>query len=158
MQEHSGDEAEIRRLRTEEADLVERDTKLAPDNASIFYRLGLLRYTLDEFDKADAALQSACAKAPQNYEYRMALALLQERRFELTGDEKQFKAAMLSLKALHALNPDDPRPEQILKRLLETWSKSHPDAKSPTAITKPKPLSVAATGASVRFAGCDWPS
>ena len=63
MQEHKGDEAEIRRLRAEEADLVERDTKLAPDNADIFYRLGLLRYTLGEYDKAEAAFRAALCKS-----------------------------------------------------------------------------------------------
>ena len=54
MQEHHGNPAGIRKLRTEEADLWERDSKLVPDNAAILYRLGLLRYTLDEYDKARA--------------------------------------------------------------------------------------------------------
>jgi hypothetical protein len=50
----------------------------------------------------------------------MALALLRERRYELTGDRRHFDAAVESLKKLHGLQPDDPRAEQILTRLLET--------------------------------------
>jgi tetratricopeptide (TPR) repeat protein len=128
MQELGGDRAEIRRLRTKEAELVERDSKLAPDNASIFYHLGLLRYTLDELDKAAAAFEAACAKAPRNYDYLMALALLQERRYVLTGDEKQFDAAVLSLKKLQEMNPADPRAKQISDRLMETRRTRHPDS------------------------------
>jgi tetratricopeptide (TPR) repeat protein len=120
MQEHRGDEKEIRRLRTEEADLWERDSKLVPDNAHILYRLGLLRYTLDEYDKAAAALEQACEKAPKNADYRMALALLQEKRYELTGDEAQFKAAVASLHKLQELDRTNPAAQQILTRLVKT--------------------------------------
>ncbi len=122
MQEQHGDEKEIRRLREEEAGLVERDSKLAPDNADIFYRLGLLRYTLDQYDESETALQAACKKAPRNYEYLMALALLQERRYDISGDEKHFDAAVLSLKELHEMNADDPRAQQILERLMAARS------------------------------------
>jgi predicted CXXCH cytochrome family protein len=131
MQEHGGEDGEIRKLRTEEADLVERDTKLAPDNADIFYRLGLLRYTLGEYEKAEAALKKACEKAPRNYEYLMALALLHEKRFNETGDEKQFNAAMLSLRSMLELNKQDPRARSIFQRLLGAWKEKHPDAKPP---------------------------
>ena len=120
LQQHQGNEAEVRRLRTEEAELLERDVKLAPDNADISYRLGLLRYTLDDLDKAEAAFQQACEKAPRNYDYRMALALLQEKRYDLTGDDAQFNAAVLSLKELHDMNKDDPRAKQIAARLVGT--------------------------------------
>ena len=41
---------------------MERDSKLAPDNADIFYHLGLLRYTLGDYDKADAAFQQGVRK------------------------------------------------------------------------------------------------
>jgi len=128
LQEQNGDPKEIRRLREDEANLVERDSKYAPDNADIFYRLGLLRYTLDEFDEAEAALRAACEKAPQNYEYLMALALLQERRYKDTGNEDQLKAAMKSLNGLRLLNKDDPRGKLIFQRLYETAREKHPDA------------------------------
>ncbi len=128
MQEHGGEAAEIKRLRTEEADLVERDSKLAPDNADIFYRLGLLRYTLGDYDKAEAAFKTACEKSPRNYDYLMALALLQEKRYMETGDEKQFNATVESIKTMHELSRNDPRAKQILERLLATWHKRNPDA------------------------------
>jgi tetratricopeptide (TPR) repeat protein len=130
MQEHKGDDAEIKRLRTEEADLVERDSKLAPDNADIFYRLGLLRYTLGDYEKADAALRMAVAKSPRNYEYLMALALLEEKRYIETGDDKQFNAAVESIKTMHELNRNDPRAKQILERMLEVWHQKNPNAKA----------------------------
>jgi uncharacterized protein HemY len=120
MQEHRGDEKEIVRLRAEEADLMDRDSTLAPDNADIFYHLGLLRYTLGEWEKADVAFHAACEKAPRNYDYRMALALLQEKRYDETADENQFEMAAQSLKVLHDMNPSDPRAEQILIRLRDT--------------------------------------
>ena len=62
----------------EEADLVERDSKLAPENADIFYRLALMRYTLGDYDKAETAFRMACASVLQNYEYLMALVLLRK--------------------------------------------------------------------------------
>ncbi len=136
MQEHGGNEAEIRRLRKEEADLMERDTKLAPENADIFYRLGLLRYTLGEYDKADAAFRDACEKAPRDYDYRMALALLEEKRYEETGDERQFNAAIQSLAALRELNRDDPRAGQILMRLQETRKQREPASGPPVPGSK----------------------
>jgi predicted CXXCH cytochrome family protein len=132
MQEHKGDQAEIKRLRTEEADLVERDSKLAPDNGDIFYRLGLLRYTLGDYEKADAALRTAVVKSPRNYEYLMALALLEEKRYIETGDDKQFNAAVDSIKTMHELNRDDPRAKQILERMLEVWHQKNPNAKAKT--------------------------
>ncbi len=125
LQSYGGDQAEIHRLRSEEADLMERDSKLAPNNADIFYHLGLLRYTLEEYEKADAAFQAACEKCAHSYDYRMAPALLQEKRYDQTGDEKQFEAAVESLKILRRIDPDDPRAQQILARLLETRKAKH---------------------------------
>jgi tetratricopeptide (TPR) repeat protein len=130
MQEHKGDDAEIKHLRTEEADLVERDSKLAPDNADIFYRLGLLRYMLGDYEKADAAFRMACAKSPRNYEYLMALGLLEEKRYTETGDDKQFNSAVESIKKMHEMNRSDPRAKAILERLLDVWHTRNPNAKS----------------------------
>jgi tetratricopeptide (TPR) repeat protein len=129
LQANKGNEGEIRQLRSEEAELVERDSKLAPDNADIFYRLGLLRYTLGQVLQADEALRAACDKAPNNYDFRMALALLQEHQYDTTNDEKDFQATVESLRKLRDLNPDDPRGRLILERLLTTWHERNPNAK-----------------------------
>jgi tetratricopeptide (TPR) repeat protein len=120
LQDLNGDEEEIQRLREEEVELMERDAKLVPDNAAIFYQLGMLRFLLEHFDAAHAAVVPASRLAPRDYEYLMVLALLHERRYELTGDERQFELALDSLKKLHELNRDDPRAAQILERLGET--------------------------------------
>jgi predicted CXXCH cytochrome family protein len=132
LEQGNGDPAKIRRLRQEEADLVERDAKLAPDNAAIFYRLGLLRYTLDEYDKADAALNQACMKAPNNYDFRMTLALLQEKRYEQTSEEKYFNDAAHSIKKLVDMQPKDERAKQIFLRLMQTYQAKHPEEAKPT--------------------------
>ncbi len=117
--EQMGEPGAMLRLREPEAELLERDAKLVPGNAEIRYQLGLLRYLLGQYDEAQNALSSACDLAPQNYEYRMALALLHEKRYDLTGDEAQFKAAVVFLKSLHEMQPNDPRAEQILVHLIE---------------------------------------
>jgi tetratricopeptide (TPR) repeat protein len=120
LQSQAGSAAEIRKLRKEEAELMDRDARLAPENAQIQYQLGLLRYLLDEYDKATEALSAATRLAPQNYDYLLALALLQERRYEVTGGKPWLDAAIESLKKMNALAPNDPRAQQILTRLLET--------------------------------------
>jgi tetratricopeptide (TPR) repeat protein len=113
----SGDEAEIRKLREEEADLLDRDAKLLSTSAETYYRLGLLRYLLGETTAASTALKKACELAPTNYDFRMALALLQERRYEQSGDAAEYDAAIASLNELAKLQPNDPRAAQIRARL-----------------------------------------
>jgi tetratricopeptide (TPR) repeat protein len=120
MQQLGGDAGEIRLLRQEEADLMERDTKLAPDNAAIFYQLGMLRYLLGDLDAAQAALTSAAERSPHSFEMQMAVALLYEKRYKLSGDEAYFQAAVDALKKLNAIQPNDPRTRGILERLMET--------------------------------------
>jgi len=129
MTEHGGNEAQIHRLRSEESALLDRDVELAPDNADIFYRLGLQRYLLHEYDKAEAAFQKACELAPRDYDYRMALALQQKAQYEETGDEKEFDAAMASTKKLYEMNPDDERAKQILADLMRIQSTKDVGAK-----------------------------
>jgi predicted CXXCH cytochrome family protein len=113
------DGAEIRRLRAEEADLVERDSKLAPDNAAIFYQLGMLRYLLGEYDKSEASLRTASEKAPQNYQFKLALVLLLEKRYAQTGDEALFNQAVELLRQLNEMDPSDARAQQVLMSLME---------------------------------------
>jgi tetratricopeptide (TPR) repeat protein len=120
LQQQGAAAGDVQRLRREEADLLERDSKLAPDSAEILYQLGMLRYLLNELDAAQIALSSATEKAPQNYEFLMALALLLERRYELSGDAALFDDARRTLEKLHELRPADPRARQILLRLLAT--------------------------------------
>jgi len=136
MLENGGDPAEIRRLNSEEADLLERDTKLAPTNADIFYRLGLIRYLLGEYDKADAAFKKASELAPRNYDFRMALALLEQKRYEETGDAAFYNATIESLKVLRELNRDDERGKQIYFKLQEARKQreggASPPAETPT--------------------------
>lgn len=115
-----GDADEIRKLREEEATLLERDASLLPENGDIAYRLGLLRYLLGEYEKAAAALAAACDLAPNNYEFRMALALLDERQYEQSGGEAKYQAAKDSLNQLRQMRPNDPRAAAILKRLEAT--------------------------------------
>jgi tetratricopeptide (TPR) repeat protein len=126
LQDHGGDPAEIKRLRAEEADLLDRDAKIAPDNATIFYRLGLLRYLLEEYDKADAAFQKACEKASQNYDFRMVLALLQKKRYEDTGDVTHYNETIKSLAKLHELNKNDERGKQIYFELQQARQRHDP--------------------------------
>jgi uncharacterized protein HemY len=114
----------------EEADLVERDTRLSPNNASIFYQLGMLRYLLDEYDKAQTSLETACRLLPQDYGYLMALALLHEKRFEVSGDEDQFNRAVESLKKLNEMQPANPTAQNILIRLFDVRRKKQGDASS----------------------------
>jgi predicted CXXCH cytochrome family protein len=120
LQQHHGDEAEVRKLREMEVELLERDAQLVPENAQIQYQLGLLRYLLGELEAAQEALSAACERSPRNYEYLMALALLEERRYDLSGDATHFEAAVNTLKKLSDLEPTDPRARQILLRLLAT--------------------------------------
>jgi predicted CXXCH cytochrome family protein len=126
LQDHGGDAAEIKRLGTEEADLLDRDAKLAPDNATIFYRLGLLRYLLEDYDKADAAFQKACENAPQNYDFRMVLALLQKKRYENTGDVSHYNETIKSLAKLRELNKSDERAKHIYFELQQARQRHDP--------------------------------
>lgn len=119
LQDMPGNEERVRRLREEEVELVERDSRIAPNNASIFYQLGMLRYLLGEYDKAQAALEIASKLAPENYDFLMALALMYDKRYELSGDENQFNQAVNTLKQLHDMRPEDPRAQSILVSLLE---------------------------------------
>jgi cytochrome c-type biogenesis protein CcmH/NrfG len=120
LQQAGAELTEVQRLRREEAELLERDSKLAPESAEIWYQLGLLRYLLGELDAAETALTTACERAPQNYEFLMALALLLERRYELSGETAHYENAVRTLQKLHDLQPADQRAKQILLRLIAT--------------------------------------
>jgi tetratricopeptide (TPR) repeat protein len=114
-----GNEPEVRRLRAEEVELMERDAKIAPNNAAIFYQLGMLRYLLGDYEKSQTALETASKLAPHSYDFLMALALIHEKRYEVSNEESQFNSAVEVLKKLNEMRPEDPRAQQILVGLLE---------------------------------------
>ena len=120
LDQHDGDRDEIRKLRAKEADLLDRDAKLLPNNADVYYRLGLMRYLLDQYEAASRALAKACELDPDNYEFRMALALLQEKWYGRDGDIAQYESAVATLDKMADLQPNDPRTEQIRQRLNTT--------------------------------------
>jgi predicted CXXCH cytochrome family protein len=130
LQQQGASPGEIQRLRREEAELLERDAKLAPESAEILYQLGMLRFLLGEMDAAQVALSGACERAPQSYELLMGLALLLERRYELSGDAGFFDDAGRTLQKLNDLRPTDPRAKQILMRLLATHAARQRNAPS----------------------------
>ncbi|MEX0642888.1 MAG: HEAT repeat domain-containing protein [Pirellulales bacterium] len=119
----SEQEAEIRRLRTDEADLLDRDAKLAPNSALIFWQLGNMRYLIGELDAAQSAYQAAVDLAPTNFEFLMMLALLHEKRYDLSSDEEQFNAAVAAIRKLNELQQDDPRTRSIAIKLIEARRK-----------------------------------
>ncbi len=77
--ERTNRQAEADSLRHEELELMVRDSKLAPDDAGLQYRLGLAFYLNQRMDEAEAAMSRAVALAPQDNNYRLALALLYQK-------------------------------------------------------------------------------
>jgi tetratricopeptide (TPR) repeat protein len=103
-------EAEIRRLRVQEADLLARDAKLLPGNPEPHYVRGLLFYQLGQFDDARLALEEACRLAPTFYDAWMALA-------EICGALGRWEDAARAVEAMRALQPHDPNLRDLVIRL-----------------------------------------
>jgi tetratricopeptide (TPR) repeat protein len=132
LQQQGAAPGEVQRLRRDEAELLERDATLAPESGEILYQLGMLRFLLGEMDGAQVALSAACERAPQSYEFLMGLALLLERRYELSGNTTFFDDAQRALRKLNDLRPTDPRAKQILLRLLATHAARQSKAPGPS--------------------------
>jgi tetratricopeptide (TPR) repeat protein len=133
LAQSGGDDAEIRELREEEVKLLVRDATLLPNSGDIAYRLGLLEYQLGRLEEAETALTAACQLSPNDYDFRMTLALLEERRYEQSGDEAQYRAAKGSLNQLLEMRPRDPRGAAILQRLENTHQTKHGTASAEAA-------------------------
>jgi predicted TPR repeat methyltransferase len=108
------------------------------DSPDVFYRLGLLRYLLGETKAAATALARACELAPANYDFRMALALLQERRYEQSGDETEYTAATASLAEMAKLRPGDQRTAQIRARVEATRAAKRASSPAATPAVRPE--------------------
>jgi tetratricopeptide (TPR) repeat protein len=90
---------EIRRLREEEADLLARDAKLLPTDATVRYMRGRLLYLLDRQDEARQAFIEACELAPNEYDYWLWLALICEK-------QERWEQSVSALQRMAQLRPD----------------------------------------------------
>ena len=101
-----------------------------PNNADIFYRLGLLAIYAGRLRQGRSGVPNGVRKGAA--ELRLphgACACCRKSGTMETGDDKQFNAAVQSLKTMHEMNPRIMRAKQILERLLAAWREKNPDAK-----------------------------
>ncbi|TWU14111.1 photosystem I assembly protein Ycf3 [Symmachiella macrocystis] len=78
--EQQGETDEVRKLREEEAEILARDARLLPNNATIHYRLGLVNYLLGREEQATTALERAYVLDPTSPDFLMMLTLLYEKQ------------------------------------------------------------------------------
>jgi tetratricopeptide (TPR) repeat protein/nitrate/TMAO reductase-like tetraheme cytochrome c subunit len=78
-QEAAATRETIATLRRQELPLIERDAKLAPDNAVLQYRLGMAYYLAGRMEEALASLQRSCQLEPENEDFATAVRLLKEK-------------------------------------------------------------------------------
>ncbi|QDU46618.1 photosystem I assembly protein Ycf3 [Symmachiella dynata] len=78
--EQQGETDEVRQLREEEAEILARDARLLPNNATIHYRLGLVNYLLGREEQAMTALERAYVLDPTSPDFLMMLTLLYEKQ------------------------------------------------------------------------------
>lgn len=121
----AGHEDEVRRLREEEVELLERDARLAPNNPLIFHQLAKLWYLLDDYVESQAAIETACRLAPRNYGFLFFRALLHHKRYQKTGDIDQFNMGIDAVKKLQEMQPSDPGAEQVRMMLMEARRVRH---------------------------------
>jgi Flp pilus assembly protein TadD len=110
LMERLGDGDAARRWRSEELPLLRRDAELAPDHAPTQYRYGLSLYLDEQSTEAARVLRKAVLLEPDNADYRLALALLDER----LGHRA---AALEGIRAVRRLRPNDPQLVPIEQRL-----------------------------------------
>ena len=113
-----GQEMEVLRLRKEEIELLERDIEFLPESGDIRYRLGMLLYLVEDLNAAEKQLTEAIRLAPQNYQFALGLALLQQKLYE-AGDDGALQRAGKTLRILHQLDPNSPDAANISRGLLQ---------------------------------------
>lgn len=107
----SGDE--VRRLREEEVNLLERDYHLLPGDPTPRFQRGRLLYLLDRGDEAREAFLDAARLDADNYEYWMWVALICER-------QERWEEAAGALIEMRRLRPGGPEWQGIRARMRET--------------------------------------
>jgi HEAT repeat protein len=108
--ERSNIASEITQLRNADFELLARDARLAPNNASVQYRYGLALYLRDDIPGALAALATAVKSEPNVPDFRMAYGLLLQK-------EGRDQEAIDQMEAILELRPRDPGAAQILAEL-----------------------------------------
>lgn len=104
---------EIRKLRTEEADLLARDAKLLVGDPTPHYRRGMLLYLLDDLDGARQELDEACQLGPDDYGNWLALALIAEK-------QERWEDAARAIKKMSEMQPKAEDWKGILMRIKST--------------------------------------
>lgn len=110
FQEAKGSEEEIKRLREEEVELLARDAKLLPSDASVRYLRGRVLYLLKREDEARQAFIEACELAPNEYEYWLFLALICEK-------QERWEQAVMAIQRMAQLQPQARDWPEILTRI-----------------------------------------
>lgn len=113
-----GTPEEVRRLREQELELLERDVRLLPNAALLRYRYGLMLYLLGRLDAAQRALEAACRLQPASYDFRLFLTLLYEKR-------GQRDKALASARRLERLRPGDRAAADLIRRLSQPARPNH---------------------------------
>jgi tetratricopeptide (TPR) repeat protein len=116
-----GSDQEIRRLREEEVNLLERDKELLPGDAFVYYHRGQLLFLLDRVDEARMEFEKACELAPGEYEYWKWLALICER-------QKRWEQGIVALHKMQELRPNDPEWQLLRQKWLRIVQQDQADA------------------------------
>ena len=110
LMEQMGDTRAAARYRAEELPLLERDAEFAPQHASVQYRYGLSLYLTGQAEAALPVLQRACDLEPDNMDYLLTLALLNEQL-------QNWDAALAGVRAVRRRRPDDAGLAAVEQRL-----------------------------------------
>lgn len=105
-------QSEIRRLRSEELPLLQRDAKLVPNIAMVQYRYGMALYLNGQRDAALSSLMAAANLAPTDAQFAQAVAMLLE-------NLQRWEEAIQWTKKLIDLAPQDPQHRMLLTRIEE---------------------------------------
>jgi predicted CXXCH cytochrome family protein len=103
----------IARLRREELELLARDAKFVPQNATVRYRYGLSLYLHGRLDEAEKELLEAARLSPNTPDFVLAVALLYQK-------QNRLDLAIEYTKRVVELRPDDASYQQLLQELRQT--------------------------------------
>jgi tetratricopeptide (TPR) repeat protein len=121
--ELGGTDEGIRKLRSEEADLLARDAKLLQYDPRPHYARGMLLYLLDQGDAAYEELAEASRLGPNDYRNWLGLALLAEK-------QERWEEAARAIKRMSEMQPDAEDWKGILLRMRQTLQQQQREAEA----------------------------